>query len=110
AAETGHSLVKDRFPYKPVMITPQVYDMIVKAREAILEQISEKAIKFSARLEDRAICFACAASLMDYFHSDGDYIPVGDEALKYAVQLYVEEASVRSREAFNPNEVLRKIF
>jgi len=30
--------------------------------------------------------------------------------LKYAVQLYVEEASIRSREAFKPDEVLSEVF
>ncbi len=110
AIETGHRLVKDRFPLKAVMITPRVFEVIGKAREAILEKIPQKVVKFSARLEDRALRFACAASLMDYFQSDLDYIPVSEEALKYAVQLYVEEASVRSKEAFQPQEILGKIF
>ncbi|NIR86122.1 hypothetical protein GWO13_00565, partial [Candidatus Bathyarchaeota archaeon] len=39
AIETEHPLVKGRFPYKPVMITPQAYDLIGEARKAILEQI-----------------------------------------------------------------------
>jgi len=110
AIETDHPIVKGRFPYKPVMITPQFYETIGKAREAILEEIPDKTVKFSARLEDRAVRFACAASLMEYFHSDLDYIPIGEEAIKYAVQLYVEEASVRSLETFMPEEVLKKIY
>ena len=110
AIETGHPLVEGRFPHKPVMITPQVFDVIAKAREAILEEIPQRVVKFSARLEDRALRFAAAASLMDYFRSDLDYIPVSEEALKYAVQLYVEEASVRSKEAFSPEEILGKVF
>ena len=110
AIETGHPLVMGQFPYKPVMITPQAYDMIKEAREAILEQIPREVVRFSARLEDRAIRFACAASLLNYFHSNLDYIPVSEDALKYAIQLYVEEASVRSREEFEPEEVLEKLF
>jgi len=110
AIETRHPLVKKRFPYKPVMITPQVFEVIGRAREAILEEIPQEVVKFSARLEDKALRFACSASLMDYFRSDLDYIPVSEEALKYAVQLYVEEASVRSKEAFEPEEVLKKVF
>ena len=110
AVETGHPLVQKRFPHKPVMVTPQVFEVIGRAREAILEQIPQKVVKFSARLEDRALRFACAASLMNYFRTDLDYIPVSEEALKYAVQLYVEEASVRSKEAFSPEEVLGKVF
>jgi hypothetical protein len=109
AIETKHPLVKGRFPYKPVMITPQAYNLMAKAREAILELIPHEFVRFSARLENRAIRFACAASLLNYFHSDLDYIPVSEDALRYAVQLYVEEASVRSREEFKPKEVLEKL-
>jgi len=110
AIETGHPLVKDRFPYKPVMITPQAYEVVKRAREAILEQIPREVVSFSARLEDRAIRFACATSLLDYFRSDLNFIPVSEDALRYAVQLYVEEASVRSRGEFEPEEALKRIF
>jgi len=109
AIETEHPLVRGRFPCKPVMITPQAYKLIEDARKAILEQIPHEFVRFSARLEDRAIRFACAASLLDYFRADLDYIPVSEDALRYAVQLYVEEASVRSREEFKPEEVLKKL-
>ncbi|MFB0500894.1 MAG: hypothetical protein ACETVP_00310 [Candidatus Bathyarchaeia archaeon] len=109
AIETEHPLVKGRFPYKPVMITPQVYELIEHARKAILEQIPHEFVRFSARLEDRAIRFACAASLLSYFRSDLDHIPVSEDALRYAVQLYVEEASVRSRKEFKPEKVLGKL-
>ena len=110
AIETGHPLVKNRFRYKPVMITPHVFDVISKARAAILERIPQKVVKFSARLEDKALRFASAASLMEYFRSDKNFIPVGEDALRYATQLYVEEASVRSDEAFEPEEVLKEVF
>lgn len=110
ATETGHPLVKGRFPYRQVMITPQTYDIIKKARELILEHIPREVVAFSARLEKRAMQFACAASLLNYFHSNLDYVPVSEDALRYATQLYVEEASVRSREEFKPEEVLRKLF
>ncbi len=109
AIETEHPLVKGRFSKKPVMITSQSYNVVKRAREAILEQIPKEFVRFSARLEDRAIRFACAASLLNYFQSSLDYIPVSDDALKYAVQLYVEEASVRSRGEFEPEEVLKRI-
>jgi len=110
AIETRHPLVREQFPYKPVMITPQAYSMIKTAREAILEKIPHEVVKFSARLEDRTIRFACAASILNYFHSNLDYIPVSEEALKYAIQLYVEEASVRSHEEFKPEEILEKLI
>ncbi len=109
AIETGHPLVRDRFPPKPVMITPQAYEAVTRAREAILEQIPQETVSFSARLEDRAVRFACAASLIDYFRSDQDSIPVNPDALRYAAQLYVEEASVRSRGKFRPEDALKRL-
>jgi hypothetical protein len=109
AIETKHPLVASRFTPKPVLITPEVYQTIEKARKAILEHIPREFVSFSARLEDRAIRFACAASLLNYFQSGSDYIQVSPDALKYAMQLYVEEASVRSRQEFQPEEVLEKI-
>ncbi len=110
AIETGHPLVKDLFPYKPVMITPQAYDMIKRAREAILEQIPHETVSFSARLEDRAIRFASAASLLGYFQSNLNHVPLSEEALRYATRLYVEEASVRSRGEFQSEEILKRLL
>lgn len=109
AIETGHPLVRERFPPKPVLITSKAYEAIEKARNAILDTIPKEFVTFSARLEDRALRFACSASLMNYFQSTQDYIPISNEALKYAIQLYVEEASVRSRQEFKPEEVLNKL-
>jgi len=110
AIETGHPLVKNRFKYKPVMITPQVFNIIGKARAAILKRIPHDIVKFSARLEDKALRFAAAASLMEYFCSDMNFIPISEDALRFATQLYVEEASVRSEETFEPKEVLKEVF
>ena len=110
AIETRHPLVKERFQHKPVMLNPKAQKMIEKAREVILEHIPHEVVRFSARLEDHAIRFACAASLLNYFRSNMDFIPVSEEALRYAIQLFVEEASVRSREEFDSQEVLKKLL
>ncbi|MCK4475086.1 hypothetical protein KAU30_04510, partial [Candidatus Bathyarchaeota archaeon] len=110
AIETRHPLVKERFQHKPVMLNPKAQKMIEKAREVILEHIPHEVVRFSARLEDHAIRFACAASLLNYFRSNMDFVPVSEEALRYAIQLFVEEASVRSREEFDSQEVLKKLL
>jgi hypothetical protein len=110
AIETEHPLVKGRFPKKPVMITAETYKIISRAREAILKRIPHDSLRFSARLESHVMKFACAASLLSYFGSDLDYIPVSEDTLKWAVKLYVEEASVRSKEEFQPEEVLSELF
>jgi len=110
AIETRHPLVNDCFSFKPVMVTPEGFKIIEKTRNAILEQIPREVVTFSARLEDRAMRFACAASLLNYFNSNLDYIPVCTDALRYASQLYIEEASVRSRREFKPEKIWAEIF
>jgi len=109
AIETGHPLVKGRFAKKPVMITAETYEAISKTRVAILKRIPGS-MKFSARLEHNMVKFACAASLLNYFNDDLDYIPLSEDALERAVRLYVEEASVRSKEEFTPEEVFKDLF
>jgi hypothetical protein len=108
AIETAHPLVRDRFCSKPVMITHEAYRKIEEARNAILKRIRADSVQFSARLEDRAVRLACAMSLLKYFQSTEDYIPISDDALKFAIRFYVEEASVRSKEGFDYDEVLEE--
>lgn len=110
AIETQHPLIKNEFPYKPVMLTEEAYNMIAKARDLILSEVKDEVLKFSARLEDKVLSFACSASLIEYFSSKEDFIPVSKKAMEYAVRIYVEEASIRSDEEFEPDEILRKIF
>jgi len=109
AIETGHPLVRGRFKKKPVMITPEMYDAIGRARAAILKRIPES-MKFSARLEHNVVKFACAASLLNYFKDDLDYVSVDANALEMAIRLYVEEASVRSKEEFKPEGVFKELY
>ena len=41
AIQTGHQLVRERFKKKPVMITPEMYETVGKARESILKHIPD---------------------------------------------------------------------
>lgn len=109
AIESEHPLVRGRFPKKPVLITPKAFEAIERARNAILKFIPNGSVGFSARLENMVLRFACSASLIGYFGSGLDYIPISEDAIKYAIRLYVEEASIRSRGAFEPEEVLGKL-
>ncbi len=109
AIETEHPLVKDRFKYKPILLTERVFDEITRAREAILDTIAQERLDFSPRLERRAIQLMCAMSLMSYFKEQDERIRVDSEAMKLGVRFYVEEAAVRSKEKFNPEDVLRKL-
>jgi hypothetical protein len=107
AIATRHPRVKDMFPYKTVLLTRDIYEKIVEAREAILEYLKySESLDFSPRLEMRAIQLACAMSLLSYFRDDEEYIKIDQEAIRLAIKFYVEEASVRSKEEFKPEWVL----
>lgn len=106
AIETGHPALSDDYKAKPVLLDERVYSEIEKAREAILNSLSEERLEFSPRLEARAVQLACAMSIPSYFKTTDEVVRVENAALKLAVQFYVEEAAVRSKEAFNPKTVL----
>jgi len=109
AIETEHPLVKEKFQYKPVSLTERVFEEITRAREAILDTIAQERLDFSPRLERRAIQLMCAMSLMSYFKEQDERIRVDSEAMKLGLRFYVEEAAVRSKEKFNPEDLLRKL-
>lgn len=107
AIYTRHPLVSEYFPYKPVLLTSTAYERIAEARETILEHLKyEEKLGFSPRLEMRAIQLACTASLIGYFGAEKEHIEIDDDALRLAIRFYVEEASVRSKEEFDPKLVL----
>ncbi len=109
AIETEHPLVKDQFKPKPVLLAERVFEEITRAREAILDTIEQERLDFSPRLERRAIQLICAMSLMSYFREEEERIRVDSDAMKLGIRFYVEEAAVRSKEKFSPEDVLRKL-
>ena len=109
ALETAHPLVSGEKSYKPVLLTEKDYREIEKAREAMLDSLSTERLKFSPRLELRAVQLACAMSLMRYFQEKGEYIHIDPAALTLAVKFYIEEASVRSKETIEVEKILNKV-
>ena len=85
-------------------------NLLDKASSLILEHLETKTVPFSMRLERRAVQLASAMSLMNYFRTRSDVIPIDSTATKMAIQFFVEEAWIRSREAFPLYEVIKKIF
>jgi hypothetical protein len=67
-------------------------------------------VSFSIRLEKRAIQLASAMPLVNHFNTCSDAIPIDLMAARMATQFFVEEAWVRSNEAFPLYEVLKKLF
>ncbi|RLG39655.1 MAG: hypothetical protein DRO01_05305, partial [Thermoproteota archaeon] len=95
---------------RPVVVDEGVYEAVSKARDAVLSEIPGDRPGFSPRLEIRAIQLASALALMRYFAEDSeDPIKIDDGSLKLAIRFYVEEAAVRSREMFDPAQVLSKL-
>jgi len=107
AIETEHPSLEGVYPRKAVLLTRNVYERIVEARNAILEYLKYKeSLEFSPRLETRAIQLACAMTLVRYFGSRSDILEIDAEAIRLAIRFYVEEASVRSKEEFKPQWIL----
>jgi len=109
AIQTQHEPVRDRFPKKAVELTADAYDRVTAAREAVLAGLKEKQVPFSARLERRALQLASAMSLASYFAVEADRVPITADAMDFAIKFFVEEASVRSQERFDPALILSEI-
>ncbi len=109
AIETQHPFVKDKFSAKPPMITKDMLDTIKKTRESILEHLPNESVPFSARLEDRSIRLASALSLIEFFQTSEEIIPISKYAQRYAAQFYIEEAAVRSGVELNVEDILNKV-
>jgi hypothetical protein len=108
AIESGCSI--ENFEYKPILLTEGVYDKVEEARDCIMDYLKYKeSLDFSPRLETKAIQLACAMSLLDYFRTEEKRIPINPNAVNLAIKFYVEEASIRSKEEFKPEWVLRDL-
>jgi hypothetical protein len=103
-------MVVEMFPEKKVMLTNEMLNLLEKASDLILEHLGTEIVPFSMRLERRAIQLASAMSLTNYFNTKSDVIPIDPMAARMAVQFFVEEAWIRSQEAFPLYEVLKKLF
>jgi len=110
AIQTTEPLVAGTFYDKKIVITSEILKMLEEATNLVLEQLGDvKVVPFSMRLERRALQLASAMMLMNYFNSNSDLIPIDQVAATMAAQFFVEEAWVRSNEAFPLFEVLKKL-
>jgi len=110
AIQTRNPKVVGMFVEKKVILTNEMLNLLEKASDTILENLERRTVPFSMRLERRAIQLASAMSLMNYFNTKSDAIPIDSAAARMAIQFFVEEAWVRSRESFQLYEVLKKLF
>jgi hypothetical protein len=110
AIQTRNPRVVGTFVEKKVLLTNEMINMLEKASDLILEHLNTRIVPFSMRLEKRAIQLASAMSLINYFNTRSDTIPIDPMAARMAIQFFVEEAWVRSNEAFPLYEVLKKLF
>ncbi len=109
AIQTQHEAVRDRHPKRPIELTAAAYDRVTEARQAVMAGLKDKQVPFSARLERRALQLASALSLLSYFSTKGDRLPITSDALDFALKFFVEEASVRSQERFDPAPILAEL-
>jgi hypothetical protein len=109
ATGTRHPLVKQKFQYKPIIISEKLDDKLKLVDDLLLEEIKhEEMLGVSARLAERAVKLACASSLLNYF-SSGETIEPLDDAIYLALKFYIEEMNVRSQERFDVKCILGKI-
>ena len=109
AVQTKHPLVVEAFQERKVMLTNEMFNLLERASDLVLEHLETKTVPFSMRLERRAIQLASALSLTNYFNISSDIIPIDSTATKIAIQFFVEEAWIRANEAFPLFEVLKKL-
>jgi len=110
AIQTRNPKVVGTFIEKKVILTNEMLNLLEKASDLILEHLEAKIVQFSPRLERRAIQLASAMSLMKYFNTRSDAIPIDTIAAKMAAQFFIEEAWIRSNEGFPLYEVMKKLF
>jgi hypothetical protein len=74
------------------MLTNEMLNLLEKATNLILENSEAKIVPFSMRLEMRAMQLALAMSLIKYFNTRSDAIPIDIIATRMATQFFIEEA------------------
>ncbi len=94
AIQTGHPMISEQFQKKDVSLEPEIVSEVTKAAKSFVTQLQGDSVAFSPRLVKRAIQLCCSMALMKYFQA-GEKIKPGKEELKYALQFFNEEASVR---------------
>jgi hypothetical protein len=112
ALQTGHPLVRNLASEKSVVLTSDTYDTIAKARNLMLSHLPGSSVPFSVRLEERAIRLAASLSLLSFFRDEEGrktQMTISSDALKFAIQFYIEEGSVRSAERFNSTDVISEM-
>jgi len=110
AIQTKDSLVAGTFYDKKILLTDEILKMLENATNQVLDHLgSTKVVPFSMRLEKRALQLASAMSLINYFNTDSDIIPIDNLAAKMAAQFFLEEAWIRSNEAFPIYHVMKKL-
>jgi len=110
AIQTRNPKISMNFGEKKIMITDEILNLLDKARDLILENLQSKTVPFSMRLERRALQLAAAMSLLNYFNNESDVIPIDSFAARISIQFFVEEAYIRSNEAFPLTDILKKLF
>ncbi len=109
AIQTKDPLIVGMFSEKNILLTDDTLNSLDKAAKLILEHLETKSVPFSARLERREVQLASAMSLINYFNTKSDIIPIDRKAIEMAIQFFAEEAWIRANESFPLFEVLKKL-
>ncbi|MEM3400379.1 MAG: hypothetical protein QXP42_06115 [Candidatus Micrarchaeia archaeon] len=108
AIQTEHQLVKKKFQRKPVLLEKETVHTITEAARIFLSHVEEPNVAFSPRLIKRTIQLCCSLAIPNYFKS-GEFLVPDKEALGIALRFFCEEASMRTQEKVEANEVYEEI-
>jgi hypothetical protein len=109
AIQIRDSIVRDGFNAKDIMVNDSVIERIEYASRLILDSMSEDRVPFSIRLEKKALQLASSLSLLKFFITDSDTITIDGNSLAIALRFFVEEAWMRSNNAFDLNYVIQRL-
>jgi hypothetical protein len=105
AIQTEHSLVKDRFKRKAVVLRDSFFHELEKAQELVLAQIKND-ILFSVRVRQNAIKLAGALTLFSYFAQPHDRLEIGEDAIRLAMKFFIEEVAIRQKVLVDVESIL----
>lgn len=112
AIQTEHPLVANQFEKKEIELEPRIVNAVSDTAKILVDMLPGEQVAFSPRLVKRTIQLASSMSLLKYFQ--GNELRSDDEMLRYALQFFCEEASVRARERVSSeaafSEVRRKVL
>ena len=109
AIQTEHPFVKRKFKKKKIIMRENIWNLLDRASQLILDALKEEQLPFSVRLEGRAVQLAGTFTLLSFFEQKREILEIPQAAIDLALRFYVEEAAIRAKGEVDPEEILERI-